>query len=250
MNSNTSVPVTGTSRVFYTGAALLMLLLTLVGFSKFYFQGMAYPGREIPPPIKTLVISHGLSMTAWLLLLLVQPILILRRNVRLHMTLGKIGALLTMLILGLGIALAIQSARYTPAEARIWGMTPKQFMAVPFISVIVFAVFVAIGVVYRRNAEIHRPMMLLATLTAMSASVGRIDALTALYAGTVWERQFSTFFMTLLIGTVLWTVRCILTRSIDRFFAIGLGALIVIDWGIVQLAPTNTWDSFASIFVK
>jgi hypothetical protein len=39
-------------------------------------HGKAYPGRELAPEIRTLLIPHGIGMSAWFLLFLVQPLLI------------------------------------------------------------------------------------------------------------------------------------------------------------------------------
>lgn len=237
------------ARLFYIGAAALMFALAIIGFNKFYLHGMAHPNREIPPPIRTLVIMHGVEMTAWLALLLLQPLLIASRKHRLHMQLGKVGAVLAASILVTGIWLAIRSATVTPPEVIIWGLAPKPFMAVPFISVVIFGVFVMLGVIYRRKPHIHRSMMLLATLSALSAAVSRIEPLNSLYVGGVWERLFGPFFLSLLLGVVLLGIRSVMMRSVDRPFAIGMIALIAASAGIMQLAPTQAWSTFASLLV-
>ncbi|EIC28899.1 hypothetical protein Metal_1081 [Methylomicrobium album BG8] len=148
----------------------------LLGFQHFYLQGKAYPGRELAPPIRTLLILHGIGMSAWILLFLVQPLLIMTGNRRIHRMLGRIGAGLAACIAILGFRLGIEATLISPSELRIWGLSPKQFMAVPIVSILIFAGFVGIGVWQRRRPEVHRPMMLLASLAAMSAAVSRIDA--------------------------------------------------------------------------
>ncbi len=237
------------SRLFYSATAALMLALAFAGFSRFFLQGMAYPGREIAPPIRTLVIVHGSVMTAWLVLLLVQPLLIVRGSRRVHMTLGKVGAALAGLILVLGVWVAIGSTSVTPPEARIWGLPPRQFMVVPFFSALVFAAFVGVGLYFRRRPAIHRPMMMLATLSAIPAAVSRIDLLNNLYIGTVWERVFGPFFATVVLGVVLLGIRSVLMRSLDRWFAVGLGSLTVAWALIMQVAPTVAWEWFTTAVV-
>jgi hypothetical protein len=123
-------------------------------------------------------------------------------------------------------------------------------MAIPFFTVLIFAAFVSLGVLYRRKPRIHRSMMLLATLSVLSAAVSRIDPLNNLYIGTVWERLFGPFFLTLVIGVLLLITRCVLTRSLDRWFAIGLGALIVANALVMQIAPTAAWARFTSMLVR
>ena len=80
------------ARLFYSGAALLLLVLMFLGFQQFYLHGKAYPDRELAPPIRTLIILHGLGMSAWVLLFLVQPLLVASGNRRVHMMLGRVGA--------------------------------------------------------------------------------------------------------------------------------------------------------------
>lgn len=237
-------------RYFYAAAGLLMLALAFWGFNRFYLHLMAYPGREIAPPMKLVVISHGSAMTAWLLLMVIQPVLILRRSHKLHMAVGRAGAVLAGLILVTGVLVSVMSGLGTPAEVRIWGLPPRQFMIVPFVTAWIFAALVALGVYYRRKPALHRSMMLLATLSALSAAVSRIDTFNNLYVGTVWERAFGPFFTTLILYLVLLAVRCAMTRSFDRVLAAGIAILFVTSYGMWQLAPTSAWASFVSLFAR
>jgi hypothetical protein len=231
--------------MFYSGAAVLFLVLMFLGFQRFFVGGRAYPDRELAPPIRTLLVVHGVAMTAWVLLFIVQPLLIVGRKHRVHMALGKAGALLAAAIVVLGWQVGVESARVTPPEARIWGFPPRQFMIVPLVSIVTFAVFVAAGVWARRRADVHRPMMMCATLAALPAAVSRIDFLSNLYVGTVWESLFGPFFMTLVLGALLLAVRSFLTRSFDRWLAAGWAGLVLVSALMMQMAPGAAWDGFA-----
>lgn len=260
MNSNQTLPLDepqakvlstpNNARLFYSGAAALLFALILLGFQQFYLHGKAYPDRELASPIRTLLILHGIGMSAWMLLLLIQPLLIVAGNRRGHMMLGRCGAVLAACIIVLSFRLGIESTLITPPDMRIWGLTPKQFMAVPIISIMIFAGFVIAGVLKRRRPEIHRPMMLLAALAAMSAAVSRIDFINALYHGTVWEVVFGPFFGTLMIGLFFLAIKWLLTRSLDKWFAMGYAGLIASNALIMQLAMTSAWDHFASFLLR
>jgi small basic protein len=238
------------ARFFYSGAAVLLLALMFFGFQRFYLLGKAYPGRELTPPIRTLIILHGIGMSAWMLLFLVQPLLIVAGNRRVHMLLGRFSAGLAAVIVFLGIHLGIESARVTPPDLRLWALLPKQFMAVPIISIVIFGVLVAIGVWKRRRPEVHRPMMLLAVLAVMTPAMDRIDVIKALYSGTVWGTIFGPFFSTLVVGLFLLGSKWLLTRSFDRWFAMGYAGLVVASALIMQLATTGAWDNFASFLLR
>lgn len=237
-------------RLFYSGAAAFLLVLTVLGFQQFYLHGKAYPGRELAPPIRTLLILHGIGMSAWMLLFLLQPLLIVTSNRPIHRMLGRIGAGLAACIVILGFRLGIEATLISPPELRIWGLAPKQFMAVPIISILIFAGYVFVGVWNRRRPDVHRPTMLLASLAAMPAAVSRIDAISDLYRGTMWESVFGPFFATLVVGAIFLVINCWLTRSLNRWFVAGYVGLAVSSALIMQVATTQAWDQLASILLR
>ena len=207
----------GHDRWFYSGAAALILALMLLGFQQYYLHGKAYPGRPIAPPIRTLVHLHAAAMTAWVVLFLIQPLLIATGNRRVHMVVGSFGAGLAACIVILGLSLGIQGREYTPPVVRIWGLTPGQFMMVPVATVSLFGLLVALGVMTRRRPDVHRPLMLMATLIAIPAAVSRIGPLNALYEGTVLQTIFGPFLWTLVLATLLLVAKCLTRRSLDRW---------------------------------
>lgn len=249
MNSNSS-PRSTSPRYFYSLAALLLLALTIIGFRHFYFGGGAYPGRPLTPPIRTLLIAHGIAMTAWILLSVVQPALIASRNRKTHMLLGRIGAVLALAMFFLGWQTGVAAIRVAPPEMRIAGLAPKEFLTVPLMSIVVFLMFVIIGVWQRKRPEIHRPMMLVATLTVCSAAIGRIELFNTWYAGTVLEVWFTAFLSTVLIGVALLVIKSALSKTFDRWLAISVGVLAVISVASSLVAKTAAWDQFATFLLR
>ncbi len=57
----------GAVRVLYAAAALLIFVLMLLGFQQFYLHGKAYPAHPLAPPVRTLLIAHGVAMTLWVI---------------------------------------------------------------------------------------------------------------------------------------------------------------------------------------
>ncbi len=237
-------------RWFYSFAAILMLACVMVGFERFYLHGRSFPDREITPPIKALVISHGITMMLWILLFIAQPLLAATRNIKVHMTMGKIGAVLAAAILVLGCMIGVQSAKFTPPDAFIMGFTPKQFVAVPVLSVFFFAGMVGVAIWQRKKPAIHRALMLGATLGVISAALNRIPALNELYMGTIWDRVFGPFFAAVVLGLVLVALRSVLIRTFDKWLTISV--LGVSAWSaiIVVVAKSGPWESFASVLLQ
>ena len=238
------------ARFFYAGAAASLLVLMFWGFQQFYLHGKAFPDRPLAQPIRTLLICHGVAMTSWVLLLTVQTLLIVSNRYRVHMTLGKIGAVLAACIFFLGWRVGISAARVAPPDFSLWELNAKQFLTVPVISVTIFAGFVAIGVWNRDRPDIHRPMMLLATMAAIPAALDRIPAIADLYRHTIFGSIFGPFFSSLVIGAVFLVVKWALTGKLNKYFAAGWAFLVVTSAGIMKVATTGAWDSIASFLLR
>lgn len=236
-------------KYFYTAAAVLMLVLVVLGFRLFYAHGQAFPGRPLTPPIRQRVIQHGIAMSAWIILLVIQPLLIVNRRYKLHMTLGKLGAVLAAVIVVLGIRVALGAASVNPPDLKIWGLVPRQFLTVQLHAVVFFAGFVAVGVWYRQRPAIHKPMMFFATLTAVAAAIDRIDWITRFYADTALGACFGPYLAPTGIAIVLLLVKWALTRAFDRVFALGCLLLAISGPVVLKLATTSAWDKFAGLLL-
>ena len=237
------------NRLFYSGAAGLILMMMFWGFMQYYLHGKAFGGREIAPPMRTLVMFHGIAMTAWVVLFLVQPLLIAGGSRKRHMMLGRVGAVLAIAMIVLGWRMGIQSARLTPPVVRIWGVAPNQFLIVPLGTIVLFGLFVAAGVYYRRRPEIHRPMMLMATLLVIPAAVSRIAPLSALYENTSLRVVFGPYLWTLVFATLLLLAKWAMTRSFDRWFAMAYGCLVAAYMLTWHLATTRAWERVAGMLL-
>src|SRR5581483_10203493 len=118
-------------RLLYAAAALLLFTLMLIGFQQFYLHGRAYPAEPLAPPIRTLLIAHGVAMTLWVVTFVVRSLLIVGKNFRLHMTMGPFAVALAVVMVFLGLLLPIQAARFEP-DFTLYGLNRIHFTAIPF----------------------------------------------------------------------------------------------------------------------
>ena len=245
-----AVPAANPEKYFYAVAAVVLVAAMFTGFHHFYFEGRAYPGREITPPIRHLVILHGCAMAAWMSVFLVQPLLILGSAKKLHRKVGTVAAIIAGFAVLLGLKVAVESARVKPPQMIQYGLTPNQFMSIPVLSILMFGACIAAAVANRRNPTIHRTLMLVGTLSAITAAVARIDFLNHLFAGTVFERIWGVYFTTLLVALLLLILKSALARKLDRALAIGCIGLALFFAFDVQVATTTFWGGTANFLLR
>jgi hypothetical protein len=166
MSLDTGAPRGSAGRSLYRRAAIASALIVLLGFGRTYYLKGAFGTPALPG----LVHLHGIVMTLWIALFIVQAQLVAARRVDLHRRLGVAGTVLAVLVVVVGAATAIEGARrgVTP------GPPPLVFMAIPLGVVVVFAVLVGCALALRRRGDYHKRLMLLASLTVLTPAIARI----------------------------------------------------------------------------
>jgi hypothetical protein len=153
---------------FFTLMAGALAVVAFIGFAPSYYLRVYYGGREL----STLVHTHGVLSTAWLLLFFTQTSLVAVRRVDLHRRLGVAGVILLVLILGVGYRTAIEAARHgvTPSG----GPPPLAFLAIPLGTLLSFTALAGAALYYRRRPETHKRLMLLATIAMVMPALARL----------------------------------------------------------------------------
>lgn len=158
---------------FYQQIAVVLTLFIVVGFLRTYYLRFL----SDLPPLVTLVQLHGIVFTGWLVLFVVQTQLIAAHRVDLHRRLGILGAVLAVCIVVIGVATAFHTAAVPRVRAS--GLTPTQFVPTPLGSILLFALFVGLGLALRRRAAAHKRFMVLAMIAVLGPAVGRLLGLIA-----------------------------------------------------------------------
>ena len=211
-------------RLSFSGMALASALMLFLGFLPSYFH------RSAELPALTLLYQlHGAVFTAWVALLVAQTALVAGRRTDIHRTLGVAGAVLAALVFVVGVAVSVETLRRNGGPPG----DPRKFFAIPIGDIIVFGVLVTAAVVQRRQPETHKRLMLLATISLLTAAIARflrqvgMGGAPGLFLGTdvfVW-RSSSTILLRAAVyirrpfGVVRWwsgSSRCSTTRSPAR----------------------------------
>jgi hypothetical protein len=230
-------------RLFYVIAAALMVIFTAGGFRNFYLHGRA-PWGAMTNRIVPLIVLHGLAMSGWVVLFLVQSLLIQTGRRRLHLVIGPVGGVLAGAIVILGTTVAPLSVHFSPQVYEALG-GPRPFLAMMFVQMLSFGTLVGIGLWYRRRPNIHRPMMLLATVVIQSGSLGRfpyIENLAAFPPLYVW-------LPVLLFGGLLFFLQWGMSRTPNRWYLMGYAGIVMASFFSAAVGNTALWNRMASTFV-
>jgi len=225
-------------RPLYLAAAVLIPLLVFAGFARTYYL----KGFFATPPLPSFIVHiHGVIMTAWVALFIVQVTLVARRRTKLHQRLGILGAILA----GLVVVVGILTALYAAARGATPGPPPLAFLIVPFGDMLVFGILVGAALHYRKRLDIHKRLMLLAATAMLPPSIARIplDVITS-------NGPLAFFGLTDLcvIGFVVFdTIR---HRRLHPAFLWGSLLIIVFQPLRLLLAGTDLWLNFAAALVR
>lgn len=218
---------------FFPGMAIVALATVFAGFAPTY-----YLRPPDAPPLPLLTHAHAFAFSAWVLVLVTQVSLIAGRRRNLHRRLGVAGGTLAVVMVTLGVAVALAQARREVAAGR--ADEALAFLIIPLGGMVSFAVLVACGLAYRARTQIHRRLMLLATLAILPAAIGRIPGFDSPVAITL-------YFLALLAAAPLYEW---LTQGRPHPVSLWGGvAVFAYELGRFMASKTEAWRAIAERLV-
>jgi uncharacterized membrane protein YhaH (DUF805 family) len=154
-------------RSFFFAAHVALLLVVLLGFApSFYLRSAFHHVTQLP----ALLYVHGAVLTVWFLLTVVQGRLIQTQRLRLHRRVGYVAAgyAAVVIVFGTLANLMLISEIDSPADGEnivVWGN---------FFTLVMFAAFVSLAVVFRKRPEAHKRLILLASMSIVGPALARL----------------------------------------------------------------------------
>jgi hypothetical protein len=153
-------------RIFFGSMTALLFASVLLGFARtYYLAGMV----RAPLPSVTIHI-HGAVFSLWFVLLVVQTALIPAGRVGWHRSLGLVSYGVAVLMVVLGVLAATDSLR---RNFSIGPLDPSTSFALSVIDISVFGVLIGCSYLARRKPDVHKRLVLYATLAMMGAAIDR-----------------------------------------------------------------------------
>lgn len=158
----------GKPGLFYIAASFLVLVIVLTGFSNTYIVPMASGTFKSIPAIHI----HGSLFFLWIVLFIAQPTLVRLGYTQVHRKIGIAGFVLAVTMVVFGVTIAILSAKAGRAGGT--NLPPNSFLLVPLSDMVLFSSFIMLSLLNLKNSEVHKRLMVLATVAILPAAFGRI----------------------------------------------------------------------------
>jgi len=220
-------------RWFYVSMSVAAVITVFAGFAPTYYLRPYFNTAPLMP----LLHLHGIVFTSWLALFLIQTTLVAAHRTDIHRRLGILGGVIAALMIVIGPTTAV--IRASQGATPVPGVSPLSFLVVPLGDMRVFAILVGAGFYFRRRPDVHKRLMLLATVSILAAAIARLP-FAIMQAGPPAFFGFTDLFV---LACILYDL--ITLKRVHR--ATALGALLIIASQPLRLmlAGTHVWLAFA-----
>jgi len=154
----------------YVTLAVAMTMMVVASFWAIYVGPLLRGDADRP----WLFHLHGAVFLGWMGLLVAQATLVSIGRTRLHRRVGTLGMAYGALVVALGLAITFVAASMHMASGA-WDVdSAAAFLLLPLGDMALFAGFFGAAVAYRRRPELHKRLILLATVALLFAAVARV----------------------------------------------------------------------------
>ena len=230
---------------FYTWMSLVIVLIAFLGFTPTYWQPLAAGTFRANPVVHL----HGVVFFAWTLFLLVQSTLPSSGRMHLHRGLGMIGISLATLMVMLALLTALNSLK--TAVALNAAHAGESFLIVPLVGIATFAVLMAFAFANIPRPEVHKRLILVATISILGAPAARpvLTWIMNIPPGPP-PVEINWINVPLLLLVVTGAVYDWRTRGRPHpVYLITLPILLFLTWVVIPISETAAWHGVARDFL-
>lgn len=231
------------ARRFYVFAAAACVAIAFLGFAPTFWLPLARGAFAQP----FIVYLHGFLFFGWTLLFLAQTTLVASGRSALHQELGLAGIATAALMLCVGVLVLIHSMHVSAGNG--YADAAKAFAIVPFSAIALFAALFAGAIANRRNTELHKRVMLVATASLLQPAIGRWFMLFLRAPGDLAPPLVQVTIVPGLLGDLVFVAGMIHDRRtrgrVHRAYWIAGAAVVAVQVLRVPLSHTAAWRAIA-----
>lgn len=226
---------------FFSTMSIFLFLVIILGFANTYGTRIFLHNESVPPVIHL----HALIFFCWLALFVAQCFFILKKRLDLHKKLGFLGMILALVMLLSGIITGIAAAKM--GHLGIPGVefpSAEGFLLLNISSACIFTILAFAGWGYRKDPQIHKRLMLMATVAGLAPP--GISRLPLLSGHTPAIAAFTIFAIAL---GPLYDWRRLGRPHSAYYYSLPL-VLFILPPIVLALSETTLWKSIASLLMN
>lgn len=212
---------------FFVAFAALAAAVVLAGFSRSFFVPVARGSFAAPRTVYV----HAAFFLSWVSLLIAQTSLATLRKIAWHRRLGWCAA---FLVPGMAVSGTAVSLWATSRDVRAGqGDTALSFFFGLMLDVVSFSMLASAGLLMRRRPDVHKRLLVMATLAVLGAALGRIPAI---------GKMADLVTLGLFLSVVAYDMA---TRRRIHLATVGGGLVLAGQTALAPLGSTQAWLSVA-----
>jgi FtsH-binding integral membrane protein len=205
---------------------IAFIAVVFAGFARTFYLRPYFQSQPLIP----LLHLHGALFSSWIVLLFAQTSLVAAGRTDIHRRLGIAGGVLAALMVVVGTITGI--VRTKPDDLA--------FLTVPLGDMLVFGTLAGAAFWFRRKIDVHKRLIMLATIAVLPAAVARLPLGFIQKGGLLLTFGLADLFIVPLV------VHDVITRGRPHRATVIGGAFLVISHPLREIVgQTHAWLSFA-----
>ena len=210
---------------FFYHFSIVLLLTVVLAFGMNILLRKYHLDAAMP-----VIVIHGISMLLWYSLFYWQARLVRTANIQVHMKLGLMSIVLAIVLVISGVLIAIGNYQGEREALTLFGN---------FAGMFIFAVLYTLAIINRKKPDIHKRLMLVASVAMLSPALVRILRIFEL-------NDFFTlpFWLIFILALPVYDFRKY--RKIQRATWLSIGFLLILMFGGSAYAFSESWQMLAA----
>jgi hypothetical protein len=235
MAANANILRRVSDRRLFLAAAIGFPALVVLGYFKTYYFSALFDVKALP---NALVHVHAIVMTLWVAYFVAQVALIRSKNVKLHMTMGMAGVVLAVIVVIVGMATAYDSQVVRGSAPA--GLDPHIFFIIPVSGMLMFVLFFAGAIYYRKRPAEHKTLMLMTAINFLPPALARIYFIPEEYSIACAFGVSSA----VAVGCLVW--HSVKHGRVNKIFLGAVILFLVVPPARIAFAQTQIWLGFVN----